>query len=426
MRQKNSLILQTCAIIVFACAIIVGCRTPQVVPNTTVEPVEPIAVSVDTLTATSDTIVADTATTDLQQRLQALLDVPLLERSQVSMRIVDLTDSCEIFSLQPQQRIRPASCMKLLTAITALAQLGSNSPFTTTLFIEPDKTSPSTCRNIYLRGSMDALLNATNIDTLVAGLQKRGIKTISGNLVLDATMKDTLRYGKGWCWDDNNPQLTPLLYNQQPTLGQQFSQQLQKAGIRLQGKTTSGTVKSNCEMVAEISHTLLEMLLPTLRESNNLCAEAIYYHLAQSRRALRASASDAQKAETEMLQQLGFDKSHFRLADGSGLSLYNYLSADILVELLRYAYEQPPIFDALLQTLPVAGESGTLQKRMKGTSAAGNIWAKTGTLTGVSSLSGYARTPEGHTLAFAILCHGINTQAEARSFQDQICTALTQ
>jgi D-alanyl-D-alanine carboxypeptidase/D-alanyl-D-alanine-endopeptidase (penicillin-binding protein 4) len=91
---------------------------------------------------------------------------------------------------------------------------------------------------------------------------------------------------------------------------------------------------------------------------------------------------------------------------------------------LRYAYRHKPIYDHLLPSLPVAGEDGTLKKRMKDTRAEGNVQAKTGTLTGIISLAGYCTASNGHRLCFAIINQGVQRAREARDFQDKICDIL--
>jgi len=113
-----------------------------------------------------------------------------------------------------------------------------------------------------------------------------------------------------------------------------------------------------------------------------------------------------------------------RFADGSGLSLYNYVSAEIEVAFLRYAFADTNIYADLFSHLPIAGVDGTLEKRMRGTSAANNVRAKTGTLSGVSSLSGYCTASNGHILAFAIINQGQQNNSPAQALQDRICTIL--
>jgi len=106
------------------------------------------------------------------------------------------------------------------------------------------------------------------------------------------------------------------------------------------------------------------------------------------------------------------------------LSLYNYVTPELMVKLLCYAYRHTNIFMQLYPALPVAGQDGTLKKRMMNTSANGKVKAKTGTVTGVSSLAGYLTSANGHVLAFCILNQGVLRNADGRDFQDKVCTAL--
>jgi D-alanyl-D-alanine carboxypeptidase/D-alanyl-D-alanine-endopeptidase (penicillin-binding protein 4) len=96
----------------------------------------------------------------------------------------------------------------------------------------------------------------------------------------------------------------------------------------------------------------------------------------------------------------------------------------MLVAMLGYAWRTQSIKEHLLPALPIAGVDGTLQKRMVGTEAAGNVRAKTGTVTGISSLAGYLTTASNHVLAFAIINQGVGSSSIGRAFQDKVCQEL--
>ena len=132
----------------------------------------------------------------------------------------------------------------------------------------------------------------------------------------------------------------------------------------------------------------------------------------------------ARKAAKQLIKKIGLGGRTYKIADGSGLSLYNYVSAELLVALLRYAYSKDDIRAHLRPALPIAGVDGTLKDRMKKTAAAGNVRAKTGTLTGISSLAGYCTAPNGHELCFAIINQGIMRTQTGRNFQDRVCKVL--
>ena len=172
------------------------------------------------------------------------------------------------------------------------------------------------------------------------------------------------------------------------------------------------------------THTIDQVLMPMMKESDNLCAEALFYQLGASTGAHPATARDARTVVRRLVEKVGLRPSDYRIADGSGLSLYNYVTAELEVMLLRYAYQNTNIYMHLLPSLPVAGEDGTLRRRMRGAFTSGNVKAKTGSVTAISSLAGYCTAANGHVLCFAIINQGIRRGSEGRAFQDRVCEAL--
>src|SRR5262249_41815100 len=100
----------------------------------------------------------------------------------------------------------------------------------------------------------------------------------------------------------------------------------------------------------------------------------------------------ARKIYEDMLSSWGVPPSEYIIVDGSGLSRYNYITANLLVHILRAMARDPKYATTFEALLPIAGKDGTLRNRMKGTRAEGNVHAKTGTLASVRSISGYLRT----------------------------------
>lgn len=176
-----------------------------------------------------------------------------------------------------------------------------------------------------------------------------------------------------------------------------------------------------------LTHTsppLSEILARFMKPSQNAIGEMLFLNLAEHHGGAW-DWPDAEKAERAWLEQtVGLAPDEFRLVDGSGLSRYNLITAAGTVKLLRFMHAHPDfaVYDA---SLPVAGVDGTLAGRMKGTPAAGRVHAKTGTMSGVSCLSGYAPAADGRTLAFSILVNGyVGSSAPARDLQDKVCIEL--
>ena len=174
------------------------------------------------------------------------------------------------------------------------------------------------------------------------------------------------------------------------------------------------------------SRPLREVLKQALKESDNLCAESMFYQLAANQfNRKRLTAQDGTDAiNTFMDGAIGMNPDLYHIADGSGVSLYNYISPRLMLEYLKYAYYHRDIFLPFYDALPIAGVDGTLKHRMKGTKAQYNVHAKTGSVKGVSSLAGFIKAVDGHQLAFVIIHQNIMQLRSARAVQDKICIEL--
>ncbi len=356
-------------------------------------------------------------------RIDSLLGHRMFETSQVGLMVYDLDADTVLYAHNERQLMRPASTMKLLTAITALDCLGRNYRYTTFVYYTGECDSTALRGDIYIKGGMDPSLEDYDLDCIVEDIVKLHVDTIAGNIIADRSFKDASLLGEGWCWDDDNPVLSPLVFKRKDNLVAVLMQKLRDQGIVVTGFSGERTVPADAKTLSVRYSSIEPILSKMMKDSDNLYAESMLYQVG----ALSGGTSSvkaAQREERKILESAGLDASAYRLADGSGLSLYNYLSAECEVMLLRYAYRNKRIFGTLCQSLPCAGVDGTLKRRMRNTSAQGNVMAKTGTLAGIYTLAGYCISPENHMLAFCILNQGILHAATARSFQDRVCEAL--
>ena len=174
---------------------------------------------------------------------------------------------------------------------------------------------------------------------------------------------------------------------------------------------------------SSVSHSFDQILTRMMKQSDNLYAECMFYHnaLAQAR---PATQKNARTAVRRLIQKLGYDPAQYSVADGSGLSLYNYVSPELMVSALRYAWRDDVIRQHLQPSLPLAGVDGTLKDRMQKSPAYRNVQAKTGTLTGISSLAGYCTAANGRHLAFCIINQGVVRAKDGKGFQDKVCSIL--
>ncbi len=359
----------------------------------------------------------------VKQRLDNLCSSDITMTSQLGLMVYDLNTGTTLYSLGERQLLRPASTMKLLTAITALDILGKNYRYRTAIYAYGNTSDNAFIGNIYIKGMMDPTLDFYDIESLVNGILSLGVDTIKGNIVADRSFMDSPLMGEGWCWDDKNPVLSPLVYDRRDNLLDILREKIITSGITIIGNNAVGVMPRDATLLAERFTTLETVLMTMLKDSDNQYAESVFYNIGAFRH-LPSTADNARLEEKTILRETGLNPDNYRIADGSGLSLYNYLSAQCEVYLLRYAFRNMNVYNTLLHSLPIAGVDGTLKNRMRGTAAEGNVHAKTGTLTGVSSLAGYCTSPEGHTIAFAILNQGVMKGSTARAFQDSVCQAL--
>lgn len=214
---------------------------------------------------------------------------------------------------------------------------------------------------------------------------------------------------------------------------QRFRQALAAEGISVKRASVAATATPTAgeeELAAVESPPLSELVTKTNQESNNLYAEALLRSLGVVAKADPAMAGkDTADAGLEVLKatltQFGVNPETYIPEDGSGLSRQNLVSPEALVQTLR-AMANSPAAEIYRTSLPVAGVSGTLTYRFRDTTAQGIVQAKTGTITGVSALSGYVRPLNYPPLIFSII---VNQSHQSVGLQrqaiDEIVLLLT-
>ena len=160
-------------------------------------------------------------------------------------------------------------------------------------------------------------------------------------------------------------------------------------------------------LATSTSPPLSEIAIVLMKVSQNLYAETLLKAVGAAKSGL-GTTEGGRLAARALMTSWGVPERGYVQADGSGLSRYDYVTADMLVTILSRMAKDPRHHDAFLATLPVAGKDGTIASRMKGTRAEANATAKTGSIANVRSLSGYVRTRDGETLVFSILANAFS------------------
>ena len=217
--------------------------------------------------------------------------------------------------------------------------------------------------------------------------------------------------------------LDPALY-----CGTLLREMLAKRGVTLQGRVRYGKVPEEAVTIIEhISPPLSRILWEMNKPSDNLIAELLLKTIGAELGGTPGTAEKGLGAISNFLVKIGMDWKHYTLADGSGVSRYNLVTASLLTDLLVYMFRNFAVMPEYLASLPVGGVDGTLTRRMRGMTAEGILRAKTGTLRGLTALAGYTTTADGETVAFSIIMSNYHGSVTSRRvLQDKIGNILTQ
>jgi D-alanyl-D-alanine carboxypeptidase/D-alanyl-D-alanine-endopeptidase (penicillin-binding protein 4) len=363
--------------------------------------------------------------------------------------VYDLSTRRPLFSQRATVARPPASVEKLYTATAALRLLGAGGRLVTTVLGSGHMAPGGIWEgNLYLHGGGDPTFGSSgfiaahyggvgaSVSGLVAQLvQSIGIHAVTGSVEGDESMFDSLRGepSSRFAFDPFlEGTLSALAYNRGETgsahgahapaawAARQLASALKHAGVQVTGPGGAATAPAGATVLAQApSPTVTELLGLMLPPSDNFFAETLVKDLGARFAGAGTTAAGAALVARTVAPILG---SAPRIVDGSGLSESDRTSPYQVVRLLT-ALAGTSAGSVLRTHMAVAGRSGTLRLRMRGTSAAGRCQGKTGTLTGVSNLAGYCRTANGHTVAFAIFTDGISIEA-ARRFQDHIAISI--
>lgn len=203
-----------------------------------------------------------------------------------------------------------------------------------------------------------------------------------------------------------------------------FSEELKKAGIKLKTGYKLGVTPASAKLIGEHqSMPLAQMLVPFMKLSNNVHGEVFVKEMGKVNLGT-GSFEQGQAVLTESLTSLGMNVQDQVIRDGSGISHVNLIEPNKITKLL-FSIQSKPWFLSYYQSLPVAGAKekmigGTLRYRMKQAPLLGNVVAKTGTLSTVSSISGYVKTKTQGSLIFSILINNVVDEDEAKHVEDQM------
>jgi serine-type D-Ala-D-Ala carboxypeptidase/endopeptidase (penicillin-binding protein 4) len=378
---------------------------------------------------------AQAADPTLRGRLDRALRVPNVDPARTAALAVDLRTGAVVYSRNPTLSLLPASNEKVPVAYAALTVLGGDYRFQTEVVGTGAQVGDVWEGNLFLRGFGDPTLDTSDLARLAAEVASWGIRRVTGAVVGDESWFDARRTAPGWkprFYIQESPPLSALVVARgwyrgrtapAPALAAAslFRQALETAGVEVAKPSRARALtREGVPLALDVSQPLAEIVRFMGRESDNYTAEILVKHLGALEGG-RGSTAAGLRVVRALLAEAGVPLAGVRLADGSGLSSLDRLTAGAIVALLEAGLANGAIRDAFVASLAVAGVDGTLEGRMQSRPARGRVIAKTGTTSLASSLSGFVRG----RYAFAILQNGRPISSYwARLAQDRFATIL--
>ncbi|MGZ3506420.1 MAG: D-alanyl-D-alanine carboxypeptidase/D-alanyl-D-alanine endopeptidase [Vulcanimicrobiaceae bacterium] len=423
----------------------------------------------------------------LQSSIDKLLAAPALRGAHVGLIATDTVRGTSLYSHNPDDEFMPASNFKLLVGSASLARLGTSFKIRTTVLTDGMLSNGRLSGNIYLRGGGDARLTAKDLDDAAAAIAAKGVTSVIGSVITDASHFDSQRLGFGWSWDDlpyyyaptvtaleledgvlhihmmpgatvgapvtlriepqssaylidnelttaptsgkdtsdivhvwNQPDvirltgtyplgakesgdLVPAVPDPESYAGNVFLRALQTHGISVMDGVKSGKAPVSATVAwTHDSEPMPQLLADFWYPSDNLMGELFLKELGVVQAGEPGTDANGEKLEQAWLQSIGVDPSTVSIADGSGLSQYDRITPRDLHSILMADWNSPNR-NVVLDALPVAGVRGSLKNGYKDSPAEFNVFAKTGSISHVRTISGFVKTKTHGPITFSFM-----------------------
>lgn len=322
-----------------------------------------------------------------------------------------------IISINHTESMIPASNTKLFTSATALELMGGEYLISTKIFVDDDDLSDGTINgNIYIKGYGNPTFTSDDLEDLVDELYQSGLRKVTGDVVGDDSYFDEIYSRDDWITDEranvNLPPISAIVIDRNRTIvrkkrrgryrnyfvnvenpplyiAKKFREKLINYGIEVTGNSISSATPDTAIAITESAIELNELIQLINKHSDNFYAECLFKTLGAAFSGKQGNSFFSTQAILNYIEDAGIYSDGTKIVDGSGISRFDQVTAGALVGLLEKMYFNINKFEYFYNSLSIAGVDGTLHKRMIGTAAENNFRGKTGTLNGVSSISGY-------------------------------------
>lgn len=358
-----------------------------------------------------------------------------------------------VFQYNPSQVMIPASNNKLFTTAVALSMLGGNFNLSTKI-LSPDLNIQDGVinGNLYIKGYGNSVFTVSDLNELVSELKTKGIRKITGQIIGDDSYFDDVYYRTDWIPDEiSNVRLAPVsalvidrnrlisykkvkrrlrsvssdVTNPPLYAATLLKEKLHNAGIE-SGSAAVGIAPVNCIALCESKIALKDLIALINKHSDNYLAECLFKTIGAEASKKQGNSFVSTQAIMSFMEDNGIYVKGTSVVDGSGISRFDQVTPGTIVGILEKMYFDIPNFEDFYNSLSIAGVDGTLRHRFIGTSAENNLRGKTGTLNGVSSLSGYVTTAGGEDLIVSMIFQFQSSSPGIhKTIQNDIITTLS-
>lgn len=424
---------------------------------------------------------------DLPKKIDRIVS-SLPKTARIGVAIYDVQRKYFIYTRNPQELLIPASNLKLFTTGVALSMLGPKFDVATKVLTDARDISGGVLKgNLYLKGFGNPMMTDRDLDSIAKHIASLGIKFITGRIIGDDTYFDNNYERKFWDYDEetrsplgpvsavcinkntatlvasksgyyvspkcslisvrrqgntvwadipgNSFELRPRdkirpnaqVYVQNPPLFAAclLFEHLKKYGVAVSNPPTHGWTPTNATFLTEYSVPLADLISHTNKHSDNYFAECIFKIIGARYSGSVGNTFYATQAV------MSFFRNHFIfnngavILDGSGLSRFNQVSALTFVSFLSKYYQNRALYPYFYSSLSVAGVDGTLRHRLFNTYAFNNFHGKTGTLNGVTSITGYVLSRKKSPIVVSLIMdYNRGSVAQFKNAQDDIIKSL--
>ncbi|HUX60556.1 MAG TPA: D-alanyl-D-alanine carboxypeptidase/D-alanyl-D-alanine-endopeptidase [Ignavibacteriaceae bacterium] len=399
---------------------------------------------------------------ELKKRIESILTrVPHETISAIIVLNPQTQDT--IYSDNISDTVIPASNTKLFTTATALNLMGGDFPLSTKILSVSPLRNGVLNGNLYIKGYGNSLFTENDLIEMVKELKNKGVKKITGKIIGDDSYFDEDYSRDDWINDElTNYRLPPVsalvldhnrtavkerirvrvarrryrikyvtvfkdVSNPPLFVAQALRAELIKNGIRVDGVAEKGITPNDADVLAESTIKLKDLIKVMDKHSDNFLAECLFKTIGAVSTGEQGNAFYSTQAVMRFIKDNGIFSKGTSLVDGSGLSRYDLVTVGAIAGVLEKMYFDRKNYKDFYNALSVAGVDGTLRYRMAGTPAENNFHGKTGTLNGVSSLSGYLKLANGNDLIISIVFQYRNQGAYYyREIENAIVTSLSE